>query len=107
MAERQKGLAWRFAVELSRKRFGLATFPAVYSRAILARALAERGVFDEADTHGQEAIRMGFKQLERRGCRTTTWLGKGRLPGSTGSVARYSPRGSTVFLRARFAPPGG
>jgi tetratricopeptide (TPR) repeat protein len=58
VAERQKGLAWRFAVELSRKGFGLATFPAVYSRAILARALAERGVFDEADTHGQEAIRI-------------------------------------------------
>jgi tetratricopeptide (TPR) repeat protein len=42
----------------TRKRFGLATFPAVYSRAILARVLAERGVFDEGDTHGQEAIRI-------------------------------------------------
>jgi len=38
--------------------FGLATFPAVYSRAVLARVLAERGVFDEGDTHGQEAIRI-------------------------------------------------
>jgi class 3 adenylate cyclase/tetratricopeptide (TPR) repeat protein len=42
----------------TRKGFGLATFPAVYSRAILARVLAERGVFDEGDTHGQEAIRI-------------------------------------------------
>jgi len=34
----------------TREGFGLATFPAVYSRAVLARVLAERGVFDEADT---------------------------------------------------------
>jgi class 3 adenylate cyclase/tetratricopeptide (TPR) repeat protein len=42
----------------TRKGFGLATFPAVYSRAILARVLAERGVFDEGDTLGQEAIQI-------------------------------------------------
>ncbi len=42
----------------TRERFGLAVFPAVMSRAHLARALAERGVFDEGDAHGQEAIRI-------------------------------------------------
>jgi tetratricopeptide (TPR) repeat protein len=42
----------------TREGFGLATFPAVYSRAVLARALAERGVFDEGDAHGHEAIRI-------------------------------------------------
>jgi class 3 adenylate cyclase/tetratricopeptide (TPR) repeat protein len=42
----------------TRERFGLLTFPAVYSRVLLARALAERGVFDEGDAHGQEAIRI-------------------------------------------------
>ncbi|HYB74556.1 MAG TPA: tetratricopeptide repeat protein, partial [Candidatus Sulfotelmatobacter sp.] len=42
----------------SRERFGLVTSPAVWSRATLARALAERGVFDEGDAHGQEAIRI-------------------------------------------------
>ncbi len=42
----------------ARERFGLVTSPAVWSRAQLARALAERGVFDEGDTHGQEAIRI-------------------------------------------------
>ena len=42
----------------TREGFGLATFPAVYSRAHLARALAERGVFDEGDAHGHEAIRI-------------------------------------------------
>ena len=42
----------------TREGFGLATLPAVYSRAVLARVLAERGIFDEGDTHGQEAIRI-------------------------------------------------
>jgi tetratricopeptide (TPR) repeat protein len=42
----------------TRERFGLAVFPAVMSRAHLARTLAERGVFDEGDAHGQEAIRI-------------------------------------------------
>jgi tetratricopeptide (TPR) repeat protein len=44
--------------EQTRERFGLATFPAVYSRAVLARTLAERGVFAEGNAHGQEAIRI-------------------------------------------------
>jgi class 3 adenylate cyclase/tetratricopeptide (TPR) repeat protein len=39
-----------------RERFGLAIFPAVVSRAHLARVLAELGEFDEADAHGHEAI---------------------------------------------------
>jgi len=42
----------------ARERFGLAVFPAVVSRAYLARALAERGLFDEGDAHGREAIRL-------------------------------------------------
>ena len=42
----------------TRERFGLATFPAVHARAFLARTLAERGVFDEGDAHGHEAIRI-------------------------------------------------
>ena len=41
-----------------RERFGLVTAPAVWSHAQLARALAERGVFDEGGAHGQEAIRI-------------------------------------------------
>ena len=40
------------------ERFGLAVFPAVLSRAFLARSLIERGVFDEGDAHGHEAIRI-------------------------------------------------
>jgi tetratricopeptide (TPR) repeat protein len=42
----------------SRERFGLAVVPAVVSRAYLARALAERGLFDEGDAYGQHAIRI-------------------------------------------------
>jgi hypothetical protein len=42
----------------TRERFGLAAFPAVVVRAYLARALAERGLFDEADAHGREASRL-------------------------------------------------
>jgi class 3 adenylate cyclase/tetratricopeptide (TPR) repeat protein len=42
----------------TRERFGLAVFPAVMSRGHLARVLAERGVFDEGDAYGQEAIRL-------------------------------------------------
>jgi tetratricopeptide (TPR) repeat protein len=44
--------------ERSRERFGLWQFPAVLSRAFLARALAERGDFDEGDAHGHDAIRI-------------------------------------------------
>jgi class 3 adenylate cyclase/tetratricopeptide (TPR) repeat protein len=40
------------------ERFGLVASPAVWSRAQLARALADRGVFNEGDAHGQEAIRI-------------------------------------------------
>jgi class 3 adenylate cyclase/tetratricopeptide (TPR) repeat protein len=40
------------------ERFGLVVSPAVYVRAKLTRALAERGLFKEGDVHGQEAIRI-------------------------------------------------
>jgi tetratricopeptide (TPR) repeat protein len=42
----------------SRERFSLAVFPAVLSRFFLARALAERGAFDEGEIQGREAIRI-------------------------------------------------
>jgi predicted ATPase len=44
--------------ERSREQFGVAAFPAVLSRAWLARALTEQGMFDEGDAHGHEAIRL-------------------------------------------------
>jgi class 3 adenylate cyclase/tetratricopeptide (TPR) repeat protein len=42
----------------TRERFGLVTHPAVWARVQLARALAERGAFDEGDAHGDEAVRI-------------------------------------------------
>jgi tetratricopeptide (TPR) repeat protein len=42
----------------ARERFGLAVLPAVLSHAYLARALAERGSFEEGHAHGQEALRI-------------------------------------------------
>jgi class 3 adenylate cyclase/tetratricopeptide (TPR) repeat protein len=44
--------------ERTREQYGVAVYPAVFCRAVLARTLAERGGFDEGDAHGQEAIRM-------------------------------------------------
>lgn len=53
---------WRLMAALqgerARERFGVAVFPAVQSRAYLARSLAELGTFDEGEAHGQEAIRI-------------------------------------------------
>jgi tetratricopeptide (TPR) repeat protein len=44
--------------DLGRERFGLAGFPAVMARWLLASSLAERGEFDEGLFHGQEALRI-------------------------------------------------
>jgi hypothetical protein len=44
--------------QATHERFGLMVFPAVMARGHLARALAERGISDEGDAHGQEAIRI-------------------------------------------------
>jgi DNA-binding NtrC family response regulator/tetratricopeptide (TPR) repeat protein len=41
-----------------RERFRLSALPAMWARAHWARALAQRGVFDEGDGQGQEAIRI-------------------------------------------------
>src|SRR5258708_35865501 len=52
--------------ERMREWFGLATFPAVLSRAYLARTLAERGIFDEEETHGKEAMPIRVFGTHRR-----------------------------------------
>jgi len=44
--------------DLSRERFGLAGFPAVMARWLLASSLAERGEFAEGLVHGQEGLRI-------------------------------------------------
>ena len=47
----------------SREGFGLVGSPAIQSRALLAWALAERGLFGEARAHGQEAARLAERQI--------------------------------------------
>ncbi|MGA8050152.1 MAG: adenylate/guanylate cyclase domain-containing protein [Burkholderiales bacterium] len=47
-----------FDGDLGRERFGLAGYPAVMSRWLLASSLAERGEFDEGLIHAQEAMRI-------------------------------------------------
>jgi tetratricopeptide (TPR) repeat protein len=42
----------------SRERFGLVIPPALMARTALVHALAERGMFDEGDEHGTEAVRV-------------------------------------------------
>ena len=44
--------------DLSRERFGLAGFPSVMARWLLASSLAERGEFSEALVHGQEGLQI-------------------------------------------------
>jgi tetratricopeptide (TPR) repeat protein len=44
--------------DLSRERFGLAGFPSVMARWLLASSLAERGEFAEGLVHGQEGLRI-------------------------------------------------
>jgi hypothetical protein len=47
-----------FAGDLLREFFGLATLPAVISRAWLVRCLAELGAFHEGIAQGDEAVRI-------------------------------------------------
>ena len=42
----------------ARERIGLPQSPAVLAHTFLARALAERGAFDEGEAHGREALRL-------------------------------------------------
>ena len=71
--------------ERTRERFGLVVFPAVLSSAYLARALAERGVFDKGDAHGHEAIRMAEALDDPHSHR----------PGVSGSRVSQQPKGGT------------
>ena len=78
----------------TRERFGLVTSPAVWSRAQLARTLAERGVFDEGDAYGHEAVRIA-EALDHPfsvvvGCLDLAYLKSGR--GELSQAARLLER---------------
>src|SRR5262249_41653713 len=73
--------------DLSHKRFGLVSYPAVVARAFLARALAELGVFDEGRDHGQEAVRLA-EALDHPFSLIWACLNLGRLEGLRGEFIR-------------------
>jgi class 3 adenylate cyclase/tetratricopeptide (TPR) repeat protein len=79
-----------------RERFGLAVIPTVMAGTFLARALAERGAFDEGDTHGQEAIRIA-EALDHPFSITWACLGVAYL----NSVRGELPRAAHLLERAR------
>jgi len=73
--------------DLSRERLGLVAYPAVVARAYLARALAERGVFDAGCEHGQEAVRLG-EELDHPFSLVWAYLHLGYLEGLRGHFNR-------------------
>jgi tetratricopeptide (TPR) repeat protein len=75
--------------EQTHGRFGVASFPAVLSRAYLAFALAERGGFDEGDAHGHEAIRMA-EALDHPYSLVLAYLGLAYLDGVRGELSQAS-----------------
>jgi tetratricopeptide (TPR) repeat protein len=81
---------------------GLHVFPAVLSRAWLARALAERGVFDQGIVFGQEALRiaeaLGHTYSLAQAIRNCAYLHS--LKGELGPAAELLERGLTRALDA-------
>jgi class 3 adenylate cyclase/tetratricopeptide (TPR) repeat protein len=73
--------------ERTRERFGLWQFPAVLSRVFLARTLAERGLFDEGEAHGRDAIRIA-EALEQPFSLIEACLGLAYLHGVRGDLSQ-------------------
>ena len=71
----------------TRERFGLWQFPAVLSRAFLARTLAERGLFDEGAAHGRDAIRIA-EALEQPFSLIESCLGLAHLHSVRGDLSQ-------------------
>ena len=69
------------------QRFGLSMFPAVLSRAYLARALAEQGLFEEGDVQGHEAIRIA-EALDHPFSLLWAFLGQAYLHSTKGEVGQ-------------------
>jgi class 3 adenylate cyclase/tetratricopeptide (TPR) repeat protein len=73
--------------EQIRERFGLAVVPAVMAGAFLARALTERGAFDEGAAQGREAVRIA-ETLDHPFSITWACLGLAYLNSVRGELSR-------------------
>jgi tetratricopeptide (TPR) repeat protein len=71
----------------TRERFSLWQFPAVLSRTLLARSLAERGLFHEGETHGHDAIRIA-EALDQLYSLIEACLGLGYLYSIQGNLSQ-------------------
>ena len=83
-----------------RERFRLPLFPTVWARARLARTLAERGVFEEGEAHGHEAIRIA-EALDHPFSLIYASLGLAYLDGIRGGT---EPGGPSARARGRSVP---
>jgi tetratricopeptide (TPR) repeat protein len=92
------------------EQFALPQSPAVLAHTFLARALAERGVFDEGEAHGREAIRMA-EALDHPASLIEALLGlaylhdvRGQLGQAIGllerAVALYRDWNLSIFVQA-------
>jgi class 3 adenylate cyclase/tetratricopeptide (TPR) repeat protein len=75
--------------DLSRERFGTIGFPAVSARAWLTWLLADRGLFDEAITHGLEGVRLA-EALEHAWSLVLVCWGLGYAHGVKGELSEAS-----------------
>ena len=69
------------------ERFGVAIFPAVLCRVWLAFALSERGLFDDGNTHGHEAIRVA-EALDSPYSLAWAFLGLAHLQSARGELSQ-------------------
>jgi tetratricopeptide (TPR) repeat protein len=95
--------------ELARQRFGHALFPAVNSRVLLARTLANLGAFDEGIEHGQVAMALAEEVGHPYSLTIACW-GLGEVYAIQGDVAgavSMLGRGLSLAreLTLRFATP--
>jgi tetratricopeptide (TPR) repeat protein len=93
--------------DLARERCGLFFFPAVISRAWLARALAERGAFAHGLVHAQDAVRIAEALGQAAGVSFALWQ-LGYLLGLKGDFPQAMPlleRGLAVAREVQVLVP--
>jgi class 3 adenylate cyclase/tetratricopeptide (TPR) repeat protein len=93
--------------DLSRERFGLSAFPAVYARWFWAHSLAELGEFGEGITRAEEAIRIA-ESLDHRYSLLMSYWNLGYVygaKGDLGNAARVLEQGLALSQDYAFMSP--